>query len=135
MTLYGYFENRAAIIQAMRQRGFDQMDASWAEAGRQAEMGDALVQVRGLLDRFVRLSHEHPRLYQLVWRREASLPPDPQLVTRIVDRLSQLIRWGIERGQCVERDPALAAVIIFSSINGTLLLYHSVPALRQAQQA
>jgi AcrR family transcriptional regulator len=135
MTLYGYFENRAAIIQALRQRAFDQMAAFRAESLRRAQTGDALVEVRASLERFVQLSHEHPMLYRLIWRRDVSLQPEPRHVTRVLDHLSQLIRLCIERGQCVERDPTLAAAIVFSSVNGTLVLYHNIPALGQAEQA
>jgi AcrR family transcriptional regulator len=135
MTLYSYYENRAAIIQAMRQRAFDQMDAFRAESLRRAQTGDALLQVRASLERFVQLSHEHPYLFQLIWRREAALPPDPQYATTTLEHLSQLIRLCIERGQCIERDPALAAAIVFSSVNGTLLLYYNVPAIQQAKRA
>jgi hypothetical protein len=41
----------------------------------------------------------------------------------------------IERGQCVERDPTLAAVMDFGIVNGTLMLYHSISALGQTGQA
>jgi AcrR family transcriptional regulator len=135
MTLYSYFENRAAIVHALRQRAFKQMEAFRAESLRRAQTGDALLQVRASLERFVQLSHDHPMLYRLIWRREASLEADPQQVTEILEYLSQLIRLCIERGQCIERDPALAAAIVFSSVNGTLLLYHSIPALGKAEQA
>jgi AcrR family transcriptional regulator len=135
MTLYGYFENRAAISDALRQRAFDQMDAFHAESLHRAQTGDALAQVRASLERFVQLSHDHPMLYRLVWRREVSLEADPQQLTKTLEHLSQLIRLCIVRGQCIERDPALAAAIVFSGVNGTLLLYHSIPTLGKAEQA
>jgi hypothetical protein len=53
----------------------------------------------------------------------------------VFDHLSRLIRLCIERGQCVERDPALAAVMVFGIVNGTLLMYHSVSALGQVEKA
>jgi hypothetical protein len=56
-------------------------------------------------------------------------------VTTILEHLSQLIQLCIERGQCIERDPALAAVMVFGILNGTLMLYHSVSALGQIGQA
>jgi AcrR family transcriptional regulator len=135
MTLYGYFENRAAIIQALRQRGFEQMDAFCAQAVRRAETGDALAEVRALLERFIQLSHAYPYLFQLVWRRDPSWQTHPQRVARMLDYLSQLIRLGTERGQCTARDPALAAAVVFSAVNGSLVLYHSVTALGETGQA
>jgi len=135
MALYGYFENRAAIICSLRERGFEQMEAMCAESLRRAETGDALIEVRVLLERFIQISHEHPRLYQLAWRRDLSLRADPQNVTRILEHVSQLIQWCIERGQCIARDPTLAATMAFSLVNGTLMLYHRLPALGQTAQA
>ena len=135
MLLYSYFDNRAAIICSLRERGYEQMEAFCAESLRRAEAGDALIQVRALLERFVRISHEHPGLYQLAWRRDLSLRADAQNVTRILEHLSQLIQWCIERGQCIARAPTLAATMAFSLVNGTLMLYHSLPALGRTAQA
>jgi AcrR family transcriptional regulator len=135
MLLYSYFENRAAILQALRERGFEQMEAAFAESLRRAETGDALVQVRASLERFVRLSQEYPRLYQLAWRSATSWRVDSQNMTTSVEHLTQLIQLGIERGQCIERDPALAAVMAFGIVNGTLMLYHSISALGHVEKA
>ena len=134
MLLYSYFENRAAILQALRDRGFKEMEAFCTESLRRAESGDALVEVRALLGRFIRLSHEHPMLYQIAWRRDSSLRADPQNMTRVLGHLSQLIQLCIARGQCIERDPDLAAAMAFSIVNGTLLLYHNVTAIGQTAQ-
>jgi hypothetical protein len=48
------------------------MEAFYAESLRRAETGDALVQVRESLGRFIEISYEQPILYQLTWRRAAS---------------------------------------------------------------
>jgi hypothetical protein len=56
-------------------------------------------------------------------------------MTTSVEHLTQLIQLGIERGQCIERDPALAAVMAFGIVNGTLTLYHSVSALGRVETA
>jgi AcrR family transcriptional regulator len=135
MLLYSYFKNRAEIIQSLRERGFEEMEAFCAESLRRAETGNALAQIRALLERFIRISHEHPMLYQLAWRRDLSLQADPQNVTTILEHLSRLIQLSIERGQCINRDPRLAATMAFSVVNGTLMLYHSLPALGQTDQA
>jgi AcrR family transcriptional regulator len=134
MLLYSYFENQASILQALRDRGFKEMEAFCTASLRRAENGDALVEVRALLGRFIQLSHEHPVLFQLAWRRDLSLQADSQNVRRIMGYLSHLIELCMERGQCVERDPALAAAMAFSIVNGTLLLYHNVAAIGQTAQ-
>jgi AcrR family transcriptional regulator len=135
MLLYSYFENRAAIIQSLRERGLEQMEAFCAESLRRAEAGDALVQVRESLGWFIQISHHHPMLYQLAWRRDLSLRVDSQNMRKILAHLSQLVQLCIERGQCIERDPTLAAVMAFSIVNGTLILCHNVSAIGKIAQA
>jgi AcrR family transcriptional regulator len=135
MLLYSYFENRAAIIQALRERGFEAMEAFFAESLRRAETGDALVEVRASLGWFIQLSQEYPRFYQLAWRGATSWRVNSQNTTTTLEHLSRLIQLGIERGQCIERDPTLAAVMVFGIVNGTLTLYHSVSALGRVETA
>jgi AcrR family transcriptional regulator len=134
MLLYNYFENRAAILQALRERGFKEMEALFAESLPGAEAGDALVQVRASLGRFIQLSRDYPKLYQLAWRSATSWRVDSQNMTTSLEHISRLIELCIERGQCIERDPALAAVMVFGIVNGTLMLYHSISALGQTEQ-
>jgi AcrR family transcriptional regulator len=134
MLLYSYFENRAAIIQSLRELGFEEMEAFFAESLRRAETGDALVQVRASLGRFIQLSRDYPKLYQLAWRSATSWRVDSQNMTTSLEHISRLIELCIERGQCIERDPALAAVMVFGIVNGTLMLYHSISALGQTEQ-
>jgi AcrR family transcriptional regulator len=134
MLLYSYFENRAALIQSLRERGFAEMEAFFAESLHRAETGDALVQLRASLGRFIQLSHEYPKLYLLAWRSATSWQVDSENLTAMLDHISRLIELCIERGQCIERDPALAAVMVFGIVNGTLMLYHSISALGQTEQ-
>jgi hypothetical protein len=56
-------------------------------------------------------------------------------MTTSLDHLSRLIQLCIERGQCIERDPTLAAVMVFGIVNGTLTMYHSVSALGHVEKA
>jgi AcrR family transcriptional regulator len=135
MLLYSYFDNRAAITQSLRERGFQQVEAFCAESLRRAETGDALAQVRALLERFIQVSHEYPMIYRLAWRFDPSLQTDPRTGSTSLETLSRLIQLCIERGQCIERDPRLAATVAFSMVNGTLTLYYNLPALRQTDQA
>jgi hypothetical protein len=111
------------------------MEALFAESLPGAEAGDALVQVRASLGRFIQLAQEYPKLYQLAWRGATSWRVDSQQLTPLLEHLSRPIQLGIELGQCIKRDPALAAVMVFGIVNGTLMLYHSVSALGQTGQA
>jgi AcrR family transcriptional regulator len=135
MLLYSYFENRAALIQSLRERGFAEMEAFFAESLHRAETGDALVQLRASLGRFIQLSHEYPKLYLLAWRSATSWQVDSENLTAMLDHISRLIELCIERGQCIERHPALAGAMVFGIVNGTLMVHRSMSALGQAEQA
>jgi len=134
MLLYSYFKNRDDIIQALRESGFEEIKEFFAKSLRRAETDDALVQVRASLGRFIKMSYEYPKLYRFAWRVSMSWPVDSKNLTIILEHLSRLIQLCIERNQCIKRDPVLAAGMVFSIVNGTLLLYHSVPALGQTRQ-
>ena len=135
MLLYSYFEDRAAIIESLREGGFEEMESFFAESLQRAETGDALVQLRASLGRFIQLSHEYPKLYLLAWRSTTSWQVDSENLTAMLDHISRLIGLCIERGQCIERDPALAAVMVFGIVNGTLMVHRSISALGQAEQS
>jgi AcrR family transcriptional regulator len=129
MSLYTYFENRAAIVKSLRERAYARMEAFCAESLHRAETGDVLAQIRASLERFVQLARDYPKLYQLAWRRSpdsTSWRVDSENLTRILDYHARLIERCIERGQCAARDPDLAAVTAFSIVNGTLVLVHNL---------
>ncbi len=137
MSLYRYFESRAAIIKALRERGLEQMRAFCDASLRRAESGDALEEVRQSLNRFIELSYDHPRLYQLAWRRssdDTSFRVDSRNLSGALGHLSRLIALAVERGQCAKRDPTLAAAMAFCIVNGTLMLYHTIAAVNQVDR-
>jgi AcrR family transcriptional regulator len=135
MSLYHYFENRAAIVKSLRERAYARMEAFCAASLRRAETGDVLAQIRASLERFVRLARDYPKLYQLAWRRSPDSTAwrvDSENLTRILDHHARLIERCIERGQCAARDPDLAAVMAFSIVNGTLVLVHNLAPVDRA---
>ncbi len=138
MSLYTYFDNRAAIVESLRERAYARMEAFYTESLRRAETGDVPAQIRASLERFVQLAHDHPKLYQLAWRRspgDTSWRVDSENLTRILDHHARLIERCIERRQCAARDPALAAVMAFSIVNGTLVLAHNLAPVGQIPRA
>jgi AcrR family transcriptional regulator len=137
MSLYTYFDNRAAIVQALRERAFTEVTAFCDASLARARTGDVLVQIRASLSWFIRLSRDHPQLYQLAWRRSTdatSFRVDSRNLNKVLDHLATLIHMGMDRQLCVQRDPTLAAIMAFSIINGTLMLYHNIAAMTQVQR-
>ena len=48
-----------------------------------------------------------------------------------METLARLVQLCIDRGQCIERDPTLAAGMAFAIVNGVLILHHNTEAFGQ----
>ena len=128
MVLYTYFENRNAVVEALKERWLGHLRTQRAEALQQATVGDALATLRTSLAKVVQLSHEHPRIYRLAWVHVGSddLAHDRSRYTEEhLEHLSRLVGLCIERGQCVDRDPRTAAAMALCIVNSPQVLYHS----------
>ena len=128
MVLYTYFESRNAVVEALKARWMNTLDARRKAAVQAAQDGDALTVLREALARIVRFAHEHPRLYDLAWVYADSdeLARDRSAYTEgHLAHLARLIELCIERGQCVARDPRLAAAMAVCIVNSPHVLYRS----------
>ena len=128
MVLYTYFENRNAVVKALKERWLERLRAKREEALQEALIGDALVALQEELAQFVRFSHQHPRIYHLVWVYAGSveLAHDRSRYTEEhLAHLAQLVELCTGRGQCASRDPRLAAVMALCIVNSPQVLYHS----------
>jgi AcrR family transcriptional regulator len=129
MALYTYFENRDALIAALRQRQRQRMAARHAEIMQQAETGDVCQVTRQALAGYGHMADRWPRIYRFLWVEPVtphdSLPHQSERTASHLSHLAQLISLGIERGAFVDRDPWLAAAVVFSLVNGPLILHYS----------
>jgi hypothetical protein len=73
-------------------------------------------------------AHEHPQVYRLTW---VNCGPDELAHDRShyteghLAHLARLVELCIERGQCADRDPRLAAAMALCMVNSPHVLYHS----------
>ncbi len=129
MALYGYFASRAAILDALSERQYVNIQADQERIYRQAEEGDVAQVVCDLLSSWIQKAHERPRLYQLLFLQPIGAEhPAPRLLNRVreqCDHLARLVALGISRGVFVRRDPRLAAITVLSVINAPMLLFYS----------
>jgi AcrR family transcriptional regulator len=128
MVLYTYFENRDALVAALSERQCRRMQAHFAQIVPQTVDGDVRQVLRDSLALYLQFAREDPRRYRFAWVE----PVDPgcfadrgRRMETNLQHLSRLVQLGIERDQCVARDPALAAVTAFGIVNAPLILYHS----------
>jgi AcrR family transcriptional regulator len=128
MVLYTYFENRNAVVETLKEQWLERLEAQRAQDLQEAKTGDVLVALRESLACFGRLAHKHPQIYRLAWvhhgadklARERS-----QFTEGEIEHLVRLVALGIERGQCVDRDPHLAAAMALCIVNSPHMLYYS----------
>jgi len=129
MVLYTYFENRDALLSALRERHRGWMEARHAQELRRAEAGDVRQVMRESLAFYAQISRELPGMYTFLWVLPETVPQQttdrPQELDSDLQHLSHLIRLGIERFVFLPRDPALAAATALAIVNAPLILHHS----------
>ena len=106
MVLYTYFENRATLMAAMRQRQRSRMEARQSKMLQRAETGDVCEVVRDALVGYTRMAEKWPRVYQFLWIEPVTesdcLPDQSRRMEDHLNHLARLIELGIERGVFVE---------------------------------
>jgi len=129
MVLYTYFENRAALLAALRERQRGRMQERYTDMLKRAEAGDVRAVLREALAHYAQAARRRPRVYQVLWVLPiTSYEPPAEQRRRLeghLQHLSRLVQLGIERGVCVPRDPLIAAATAFAIVNGPLILHHN----------
>lgn len=129
MVLYTYFENRAALIAALRERQRQRMDARHDELLRRAESGNVKAVLRESLAQYAHIASSRPHMYRFLWVQpmaESDCPADQRKRLEVhLHYLAQLVEIGVRRGACVVEDPLVAAITACGIVNAPLILYHS----------
>lgn len=128
MALYTYFENRDALMAALRQRQRERMATRHAEIMQRAKSGDICQVTREALSGYGRMADRWPRIYRFLWVEPVTssdcLPHQGERIESHLMHLAKLIELGIARGTFVDREPQLAAAVVFSLVNGPLILHY-----------
>lgn len=129
MGLYTYFENREALLSAVRDRKRRRIEAMQAELVEQARTGDVCEAVRQALLLHANFAAEHPRAYYLVMVEPISdahqLPHHEMRTREHLHNLQALIEVGVERGVFAVDDPFLAAATAVCMVNAPLIMYYN----------
>lgn len=127
MTFYTYFRSREELMMTLDERQREHIQEHRAEMLREAAQGDVCQVIREWLGIGVRLATRHPHIYHFLWvqpidaKRSAN---QHQKIRDSLDHLAELIRLGQECGRLVERDPLVAAGVVFGTVNAPLIMYH-----------
>jgi AcrR family transcriptional regulator len=129
MTLFTYFANQDAILQALSERELAKIQAEQEIFEQRAAKEDIVQVIRDALSFFPEFEQKNPQIYHIAWVRIIEGVEDPQLaqvrMQSNLQHLARLIQIGIERGQFEARSPLLAAAVVFSMINTPLIFWHS----------
>ena len=129
MSLYTYFENQAAILNALREREMAKWRAKLRTFEARAHSEEILQVVREQLEMFVALPLESPNLYRLAWVMPEVTGENPQQnrqrMLATVEQLARLLDLGIQQGVFAARDPFLAASVVLGMVNTPYILFFS----------
>jgi len=92
-AIYHHFEDRADLLAAVAERGFDQLAAVMERAT--AENENALLGFREQGLSYIRFAVQHPNLFGLMFRSEAGLRSEHPNLAGAADRLLERIRRAV----------------------------------------
>ena len=129
MSLFTYFENQAAILSALRNRLLSTWSSLFEEITERALSEDIPPLVEEILGNLVTFAQENPNLYRMGWvipeKHNQLLVEFQHRKLIAADVLASLLKTGMERGDCVTRDPLLAATTALGMVNVPFILFHT----------
>jgi AcrR family transcriptional regulator len=140
MTLFTYFENQGALLDALAARVEAPILAQQESLERRAGHEDILQVMRAALAVYPRFAAANPALFQLAWlgpRLEGgSMERARARAQTYVAHLARLVRLGVARGVVFDREPSLAAATVLGMVTFPLIAFATgridSPALRDA---
>ena len=79
-----------------------------------------------LLKDYAQTAHDHPKIFRMFWMTPRSDKGDDIESLRhlepIFDKLTELIKLGVEKGEFSKKNPRLAAVTVLTIANSPLIL-------------
>lgn len=126
MVFYTYFGDRSEIMRALIERQKDRIGIHFEgliEKARNAPVKNVLTD---LLKDYAQTAHDHPKIFRMFWMTPRSDKGDDIESLRhlepIFDKLTELIKLGIEKGEFSKMNPRLAAVTVLTIANSPLIL-------------
>lgn len=120
-TFYLYFSTKEDVIRAVQRRHFQIMLEKVAEASRQLADSDFWGVVDTLIETIVDYDLEHRDWYRQVVQGWAPPPSEFANERKVIhDLIAAAIRQGIDSGACHADDPEFTAVLLQSTIEGSL---------------
>jgi AcrR family transcriptional regulator len=129
MSLYTYFENQAAILQALTERELSNWRAQQQTFEERAQKEDITKVMKDLLVFFITFARENPNLYRLAWVMPEiggeSIEQTRMRMQSTVGHLANLIKLGMDQNAFEPREPFLAAGTVLAMMNTPYIMFHS----------
>lgn len=120
-TFYLYFATKEDVIRAVQRRHFQAMLEKVAEASTRLAQADFWAGVDSLIETIVAYDLEHREWYRKVVQGWAPPPSEFADERRVIHELiAAAIRQGMSTGDCHVDDPDFTAVLLQSTIEGSL---------------
>lgn len=124
-TPYRYFEDKAAILAAVRTEGFRRL-AEAGEAAVRAEP-DPLLRLQAVARAYLRFAAEEPDSYRLMFEIPEKFAPTPNAEQRAVIRRSQrplieAVQVGVKAG-LIDGSPTTVTHLLWAALHGVVSLH------------
>ncbi len=126
MVFYTYFGDRAEIMRALIERQKDRIGIHFEGLIEKAKKAPVKNVLADLLQDYAQTAHDHPKIFRMFWMTPRSDTGEDienlKHLEPIFDKLTELIKLGIEKGEFAKLNPRLAAVTVLTISNSPLLL-------------
>jgi len=118
---YRHFANREALLAAIAERGFQQLETEMIAAYNKAQ-AHALEALQSLAHAYVNFARQQPHQFNLMFGPEVSgrgnYPALQDAADRTFSRVEDAIRRGQEEGSILQGDPEVIALTLWSALHG-----------------
>jgi AcrR family transcriptional regulator len=129
MVFYTYFENREEIMHALIDRQQKRINQHFEGLLDKARSEPVIEVLKVVLNDYAETAHEHPKIYRLFWMTPVEEGEGNERVHSYrhlepsLRNISQLLELGMNKGEFVQREPKLAAVVVMAIMNAPLMLH------------
>jgi AcrR family transcriptional regulator len=126
MVFYTYFGNRSEIMKALVERQKGRIEIHFEGLIEKAKSVPVKTVLSDLLKDYAQTAHDHPKIFRMFWMTPKSEESDDidslKRMTPIFNKLTELIKLGMDKGEFTKKDPRLAAVTSLTMTNAPLIL-------------
>src|SRR5262245_9717586 len=122
MAAYRHFSDKADLLAAIREAGFQQF-ADALEQARSNAANTFASRLKAMAVAYVRFAAEHPATFEVMfsWNPHQPAPPSPAGV-RAFGSLERTIRDGQQSGDVRPGDPVVLARLVWAQVHGVSVL-------------